>query len=473
MLELKTIVSFGTVGLAAIAGVVANAGCANNTGLPYSGFVGGTVDGGAGSDDGPASNVSSSGSAGSSGYGSSDGTDGGSSSGSGGSLSANSAGGSNTGSSGGPITSSNSSGSSSSNSSGSSSGNGSSSSSGSGSGGSAGTVGGVPGGQASGGATISGCQIFPSDNPWNVAVDGPSVQVIHTYDSKLVQGTALHADWGDYSTNGYGIPYNVVPASQATQTTIFSVSANESDPGPGGWTGANPNTSGSSTGTTAYPFFSGMKVEGNPAPGGTPGNLPGDQHALVLEQGASGCKLYEAWSCAVSASAPFRCANGAIFDLASNATRTLGWTSGDAAGLPILPGLVRLSEVQAGAIRHAIRFTLNVTQGAYILPATHAAGSSGSTLPPMGLRLRLKASVSTSSYSAASQVIMTALKKYGLILADNGSDWYVQGDSDDGWNATAPDGRDTLIGEISSDFHNLTGADFEAIYSGDPITTGL
>jgi hypothetical protein len=292
--------------------------------------------------------------------------------------------------------------------------------------------------------------------------------VIHTYDSGIPQATTLHPDWGDYTTNHYGIPYNVVPASQADQTTIFSYAANESDPGPGGWIGTNPVTAGSKTGTTAYPFFGTMKIEGDPPPGGTPGSLPGDQHAIVLQQGASGCKSYEAWNCAMSASPPFRCANGAVFDLTSNALRPLGWTSADAAGLSILAGLVRLSEVQAGAINHAIRVTFNNTQNAYILPATHAASSKGNPYPPMGLRLRLKASVPTSSYTAASQVIMAALKKYGFMVADNGSDWYFQGDSDDGWNATAPDGRDTLIGEISTDFRHLTGADFEVIYSGNP-----
>jgi hypothetical protein len=323
------------------------------------------------------------------------------------------------------------------------------------------------------GATISGCQIFPADNPWNVAIDGPGVQVIHTYDSQLPQTTTLHPDWGDYTTNHYGIPFNVAAATQADVTTTFSYAANESDPGPGGWVGTNPNTSGSSMGTTAYPFFTTMKIEGDPAPGGTPGSLPGDQHAIVLLQGASGCKLYEAWNCVKASSPPIQCANGAVFDLTSNALRPLGWTSADAAGLPILPGLVRLSEVQAGAVNHAIRITLNATEKAYILPATHAASSRTSPYPPMGLRLRLKASVPTSSYTAASRVIMAALKKYGFIVADNGSDWYFQGDSDDGWAATAPNGLDTLIGEISSDFHHLTGADFEAIDSGAAVTTGL
>jgi hypothetical protein len=330
-------------------------------------------------------------------------------------------------------------------------------------------VGGVPGGKAGPGTTLQGCQIFPPDNPWNTAIDGPNVQVIHTYDSGLPQATTLHPDWGDYTTDHYGIPYNVVPSTQADLTITFNYAADESDPGPGGWMGTNPVTAGSKMGTTAYPFFAGMKIEGDPGPGGTPGSLPGDQHGIVLQQGSGGCKLYEAWNCVGGITTPpFECANGAVFDLNSNMLRPAGWTSADAAGLAIFAGLVRLSDVKAGAISHAIRVTFNSTQGKYIPPATHAASSKGNPYPPMGLRLRMKASVPISSYSAGSQTIMTAMKKYGLIVADNGSDWYFQGDSDDGWSAMAPDGKDTYIGEAVSDFHHITGADFEVIYSGDP-----
>ena len=339
----------------------------------------------------------------------------------------------------------------------------------------AGSVGGVPGGQLGVGTTIGSCTIFPADDPWNVEIDGPSVQVIHTYDSQLSPGTKTHPDLGGYTSDTGGIPINIVDASQADLPTVFSVYAGESDPGPGGWVGANPVTTGASIGTTAYPFFVGMKIEGDPSAGGTPGNLPGDQHAIVLQQGANGCTSYEAWNCAVVSSPPFQCANGSVFDLATNPSRPSGWTSADAAGLAILPGLVRLSEVKAGNVTHAARMTFSVTQSGYIAPATHAAGSKplGSAYPPMGLRLRLKASVSTASYTAASQVIMAGLKKYGLIVADNGSDWFFQGDSDDGWLAMAPDGQDTLVDEVVGDFRNLTGADFEAVYTGDPVATGL
>jgi hypothetical protein len=142
----------------------------------------------------------------------------------------------------------------------------------------------------------------------------------------------------------------------------------------------------------------------------------------------------------------------------------------------VIPGLVKLSEVlTAGVVTHAIRVTFSSSQQGYIPPATHAAGSQplGSAYPPMGLRLRLKANVATSSYIAASQVVMAAMKKYGLIIADNGSDWFFQGDSNDGWNATAPDGKDSYVNEITSDFGNLSGSDFEVVYTGDPVATGL
>ena len=342
-----------------------------------------------------------------------------------------------------------------------------------------GSAGGVPGGQVGPGTTVAGCQIFPDDNPWNVAIDGPAVEVIHTYDSELPQGTSLHPDFGDYSTNHYGIPYNVVDAGQPDDPTTFSLYADQSDPGPGGWVGTNPVTSDSAMGTTAYPFYLGMHIEGDPGTGGTPGHLPGDQHGIVLQQGASGCKSYEAWNCVGPSTASFLCANGAVFNLTSNALRPAGWTSGDLAGLSILAGIVKLAEVQSGTVTHAIRVTFNNTQSGYIPPATHAvapgsgAGPLGSAYPPMGLRIRLKASTATSSYTTASQVIMAAMKKYGLMVADIGSDWYFQGDSDDGWAATAPDGQDTLIDEVAGDFSNLTGADFEVVYTGDPVSTGL
>jgi hypothetical protein len=265
----------------------------------------------------------------------------------------------------------------------------------------------------------------------------------------------------------------VVPSSQTFQDVDFTLYASESDPGPNGWIGTNPVMAGANNGETMYPFFTGMHIEGNPPAGGTPGNLGGDQHALVIVQGTGGCKLYEAWQCVAGGGPPFQCANGAVWDLTSNALRTLGWTSADAAGLAIFPGLVRLAEVQAGAINHAIRVTFNNIALDYILPASHAAGKHALPDPPMGLRLRLKAGVDISSYTVESQVIMTAMKKYGLIIADIGSDWYFTGDSNDGWLNTAKDGKDNIIDELAGDFGNLHGSDFEAIDSGKAQNTGL
>ena len=277
--------------------------------------------------------------------------------------------------------------------------------------------------------------------------------VIHTYDPGLPQTKVPHPDWGDWTTDHYGIPYNVVPATQADLKVTFNSYADESDPGPMGWIGTNPVTASASMGTTAYPFFVGMKIEGDPSAGGTPGNLPGDQHALVLQQGASGCKSYEAWNCVAPTGPSFTCANGAVFDLTSNALRPLGWTSGDAAGLSILAGLVRLTEVKAGAITHAIRVTFDSTQGKYIAPATHAASSKGDPVSPDGVE------VADEGQRRHVELLGPVADRHGHdeeIRTDRrrhpGRSWYFQGDSDDGWNAMAPDGKDTYIAEILGDF---------------------
>ena len=210
----------------------------------------------------------------------------------------------------------------------------------------------------------------------------------------------------------------------------------ESDPGP-------------------YPFPANAKVEGGSDSGG-------DMHVLVIEEGS--CLLYETWD-SILKGPGWNCGSGAKFDMTSNKLRPDGWTSADAAGLPILPGLVKVSEVKAGKVEHAIRFTMNSSQQGYIHPATHAAGDMNPALPPMGLRLRLKASFDTSQFKGASLVILTALKEYGLILADNGSDWYFQGDSDDAWTP--------LMDDLVSDFENVHGSDFEAVYTGDISMAGL
>jgi hypothetical protein len=245
----------------------------------------------------------------------------------------------------------------------------------------------------------------------------------------------LHPDWGDWSTDHYGIPWQTVPGSQAGVPMTFMY-ASESDPGP-------------------YPFPASAKVEGGAGSGG-------DMHVLVIDTGT--CALYETFASTYQGPG-WSCGSGAKWDLKTGALRPDGWTSADAAGLPVLPGLVKVSEVQAGAVNHAIRFTMNSTQHAYIHPASHAAGKVDATLPPMGLRLRLKASVDLSPFTGPSRVILVALQQYGLILADNGSDWYFSGDSDDAWTP--------LMDQILTDFGKILGSDFEAVESGPLSTAGL
>ena len=286
---------------------------------------------------------------------------------------------------------------------------------------------------------IGGCNVFPADNPWNTRIDDGAKYPVSshwaTYQATMNLTRHLHPDWGDWSTNHYGIPWQTVPSSQPGTPMAFQY-AGESDPSP-------------------YPIPGTAKVEGG-------ANSGGDMHVLVIEQGA--CTLYETWS-SVFTSGTWDCGSGAKFDLGSNTLRPDGWTSADAAGLPVLPGLVKVSEVQAGAVTHAMRFTMNSTQQAYIHPATHAAGKADATLPPMGLRLRLKASFDTSAFSGPTLVTLTAMKQYGLILADNGSDWYVSGDSDDAWTP--------MMDQLVSDFGKVTGGDFEAVETGPLSTAGL
>jgi hypothetical protein len=286
---------------------------------------------------------------------------------------------------------------------------------------------------------IGGCPIFPADNPWNTRIDDPTKFPVHpqwsTYQAKMSLTTHVHPDWGDWSSDHYGIPWQTVPASQATVPMTFEYS-DESDPGP-------------------YPFPADAKVEGGAGSGG-------DMHVLVVATG--GCSLYETWS-STYVGPGWMCGSGAKFDLSSNGLRPDGWTSADAAGLPILPGLVKVSEVQAGAVNHAIRFTMASTQQAYIHPAVHAAGKADATLPPMGLRLRLKATFDTTSYTGATKVVLVALQQYGIILADNGSDWYISGDSDDAWSP--------LMDSLVSDLAKVHGSDFEAVETGPLSTAGL
>lgn len=251
------------------------------------------------------------------------------------------------------------------------------------------------------GPSIAGCAVFPSDNPWNRDVSAEPVDPDSARYVRSMSGGSrfLHPDFG--SDPGYGIPWTTVPGTQPRVPMSFDY-ADESDPGP-------------------YPF-----------PPDAPVEAGSDHHVLVLDRDA--CRLYETWDSRYVGPG-WRCGSGAVFDLRSNALRPNGWTSADAAGLPILPGLVRRDEVRSGEIRHALRFTVRRTQRAYVHPATHFASSDRNPeLPPMGLRVRLKASYDLARFRGDSRVILAALQKYGMFLADNGSDWFVTGETNPAWD---------------------------------------
>jgi hypothetical protein len=259
------------------------------------------------------------------------------------------------------------------------------------------------------------CNLFPADNVWNADI---SSLPVHASSATWMASTTpasgkLHPDFG---APPYGIPFNVVDNAHPAGPYTFQY-ASESDPGP-------------------YPYGSDLLVEG-----GT------DAHVLTVNRNT--CKLYETFATDPVARTA---GSGAIFDLGSNQMRPATWTSADAAGLPILPGLVRRDEVVAGSINHAIRFTVHNTNHAYIWPARHRAGIADPTLPPMGARFRLKAAYDISTFGAEAQVVLTAFKHFGLIVADNGSDWYFQGTQDGLWSS-----------QIISDLKNVPVSQFEAI----------
>ncbi len=280
--------------------------------------------------------------------------------------------------------------------------------------------------------SIAGCPVFPADNAWNRDISAAPVHALSAgYIASMGSGTALHPDWSSTSQNGgngYGIPITLVPGTQPKVPITFVDYPSEADPGP-------------------YPIPSNVAIEG------PPGATSGDRHGIILDQAS--CYLYEVYILAKS-SAGFQGSVGAIWHLKENWSRPRGWTSADAAGLPILPGLVRYEEVAAGEIRHALRFTAALTQRGFIAPASHFASSStDANRPPMGLRVRLKASVDISGYPARMQVILRALKKYGMFMADNGSNWFLTGAPDSRWD-------DNEIATLKA----LHGSDFEAVDTG-------
>jgi hypothetical protein len=270
------------------------------------------------------------------------------------------------------------------------------------------------------------CPVFPADNPWNQRVDklpvsADSAELIRS----IGLGAPVHADFGSGKWDGgpIGIPFDVVSRKTHRSRVTFEY-ADESN-------------------RVRYPIPAHVHIEGGP-------HATGDRHAILVDKSA--CRLYELYDLRHTGSG-WTAGSGAVWSLRSDHLRPAGWTSADAAGLPIFPGLARWDEVSRGVIDHALRFTAPETRRAYVYPARHYASSSNDpSLPPMGLRVRLKASVNISSFPKQARVVARALQVYGMILADNGSPWYISGAPNSHWSN---DALHTL--------GRLTGADFEVV----------
>ena len=271
--------------------------------------------------------------------------------------------------------------------------------------------------------TVAGCPVFPASNVWNRRVDRlPVAPDSGAIIASIGAGAGLHADFGSGLWEGgpIGIPITAVGRAQPKVRVRFEYSG-ESDRGP-------------------YPIPANVRIEGGRA-------SSGDRHAIIVDR--STCRLYELYDLYHG----WRAGSGAIWSLRSNRLRPSGWTSADAAGLPILPGLARYDEVAGGAIRHALRFTVQRSRRAYVYPARHFASDlTDPALPPMGLRVRLKASFDVSRFPRQARVVLVALKRYGMIVADNGSSWYVSGAPDPRWSN---DQLHTLC--------RIEGSDFEVV----------
>ena len=287
------------------------------------------------------------------------------------------------------------------------------------------------------------CNIFPPDNWWNTDISNfPVHPLSNTYVDSIGRNTLLHPDFGTvWAGKPIGIPYVVVNGSQPKVPVSFFYDS-ESDPGP-------------------YPIPPAVPVEGQPVGQPNTANFGGDRHVIVVDD--ENCVLYETFdSWPINAGQSWDAGSGAVFDLNSNALRPDTWTSADAAGLPIFAGLVRYEEVVVqGHIDHALRFTVSQTQRAFIHPATHYASSSTDpSLPPMGLRFRMKAGYDCSWARSEVQVICDALKRYGMFVADNGADWYISGAPDPRWD-------DDRLGDLK----DIPGDAFEAVDTGEPLIT--
>ena len=275
--------------------------------------------------------------------------------------------------------------------------------------------------------TAPHCTVFPATNAWNQRVDKlPVASDSATLIESIGARTGLHADFGSglYDGRPIGIPFDVVTKKTPRSHVGFEY-ADESDP-------------------RLYPIPKRVHIEGGRG-------SDGDRHALLLDKDA--CRLYELYALYPKPGGGWKAGSGATWSLRSNTLRPAGWTSADAAGLPIFPGLARYDEVARGVIDHALRFTASRTRRAYVYPARHYASSSDDpSLPPMGLRVRLKASVDISGFPKQTRIVLQALKTYGMILADNGSSWYVSGAPSPKWS--------------NDDLHSIgrvTGSDFEVV----------
>jgi hypothetical protein len=275
---------------------------------------------------------------------------------------------------------------------------------------------------------------FPSSNAWNTPIAGKAVDPLSAaIIASIGTATKLHMDFGaNWNGGPFGIPYVVVGADQAKVKVTFDY-ASESDPGP-------------------YPIPANAPIEGG-------ASSTGDRHVIVVQPSTG--KLYELYDAHRLPDGSWHAGSGAVFNLTTGALRPAGWTSADAAGLPILPGLVRYDEVASGVINHAIRFTVANTRNAYVSPARHEASSkTAAALPPMGTRVRLRADFDISGYPQQARVILQAMKTYGMIVADNGSNWYVSGTPDSRWS-------DTQLNTLK----NVPGSAFDVVTLG-PVTTG-
>jgi hypothetical protein len=279
---------------------------------------------------------------------------------------------------------------------------------------------------------LGGCPVFPANNPWNTDISGRarhpnSDRIVRTLNS--IGGRFLHADFG--GEGAYGIPFVIVSPTATQWPVRYTDYGDESDAGP-------------------FPIPRRAPIEGGAA-------SDGDRHVIAVQQGT--CALFELYR-AFPRSTRWDAASGATWDLRSNRLRPAGWTSADAAGLPILPGLARCEDIAAGAVHHALRVTFGRTRRGYVSPARHFASSStSSSLPAMGMRLRLKASYDITRYHGQARILLVAMKRYGLMVADNGSNWFITGAADDCWD-------DDDLNQLKQ----VPGAAFEVVDTGRVVT---